>query len=439
MKDYFKELIRHEMGILTFPFTLSIYFYAMAKLLFLKSVTAFPLMSSVYRSGWPGSFTLTAHYAKKILSNRLLLQRLTDNEIESITPTENTKRLLENPDKLLNTVIKVLKSPANNERGVIILNYSYYFSVFLKLFNASEIRQRYNVILEPSWAGYCEANLMAYALDKDTTNYILSFEKRDEQFITGITQQFHSIDVGPNWFVDHRFFAPKRKPIKEKKYDLVMVASWAKFKRHRAFFKALQTLKKRGVHLQVALAGYPTDMSKEDIMAQASELGVESQISIFEWLKPEEVAALYNESKICILWSRFEGPNRAVIEAMLCDIPIIMRKGFNYGHHYAFIRENSGKFADEQTLPETIVEMLENLAKFEPRKVALETRNCERATQIIEKRMSALEQAVGRNWTTGLAVKINDLHGMSYFDPDDNEKYANDYSYLKTQIKRSTH
>jgi hypothetical protein len=394
---------------------------------------ALKLMSTLFRIGWPGGFSSSINFTNKVLKDKTRLNALRSELLESVQATDNTKKLLENPKKLLDPVIKVLKSPSENEKGALILNYSYYFPVFLKLFDAEDIIQQYNIILEPSWAGYCETEILIYSLHQSPT-YILTFEDRDKQYIQSLDCNFKTVPVGPNWFVDHDLFSPPDTANK-KDFDIIMVASWGRFKRHHKFFSAIETLKKDKPDLKIALVGYPADLSKEDILTLAREHNIFDLITVYEWISPAEVAELYKRSKISVLWSRFEGPNRAVIESMLCDTPVIMREGFNYGQHYSFMTEKSGLFANEHNLPRVIMDVLTRLDSFDARNVAMKTRSCIKATEVMDQHMKANEQDEGRSWSQGLATKINDLHGMGYYNEKDKSRFTKDYEFLASRIK----
>ena len=50
----------------------------------------------------------------------------------------------------------LLKAPAQDERGVLLLTYTGAFQFFLATFDIAEISKRYSIVLEPSWATFPE-------------------------------------------------------------------------------------------------------------------------------------------------------------------------------------------------------------------------------------------------------------------------------------------
>src|SRR5262249_31486334 len=148
------------------------------------------------------------------------------------------------------------------------------------------------------------------------------------------------VPVSANWWVDHRVFQPL--PDVSKDADAIMVASWARFKRHERFFAVLSRLRKRGDKLRVILIGYCNDCTGNDIFRLAPYRGVADQIEMHERVAPEEVNRHLNRAKVNVIWSRREGVNRAVIEGFFAGTPGILRAGFNFGYPYPFINPQTG-------------------------------------------------------------------------------------------------
>ena len=67
------------------------------------------------------------------------------------------------------------------------------------------------------------------------------------------------------------------------------------------------------------------------------------------------MSALLARSKIHVLWSRRECANRAIIEAMLADVPVIVREGLTFGYPYPYINEHTGRFVPERDLGDAML------------------------------------------------------------------------------------
>src|SRR5262249_30647634 len=259
-----------------------------------------------------------------------------------------------NPERLLGTRALVLKSAEPGERGVIVIDYSFAFPLFARLFDVRRILKHYYLVLEPSWTGYCTPDTLCYC-HFDAPVFVEPPEPRDTDFLRSIASNLVTVPVSANWWVDHRVFKPI--PGAKKDADLIMVASWSPFKRHNRLFQALATLNRRGEKLRGIMVGYRNDCTLDEIYKEARHYGVHGQLEFFERLSPENVNVQLNRARVNIVWSRKEGVNRAIIEGLFAGVPCILRHGFNYGHPYPFINRQTGCFATEKSLPDDLLRL----------------------------------------------------------------------------------
>jgi glycosyltransferase involved in cell wall biosynthesis len=216
-----------------------------------------------------------------------------------------------------------------------------------------------------------------------------------------------------------------------------MIASWGRFKRHVRFFAALAELKRRGQRLTGTLIGYPTDCQMTDIAQEAADFGVLDQIELLEWLTPEQVNHYLNRSKVNVIWSRREGVNRVIIEGMCANVPCILREGFNYGYRYPYVNPETGRFANEATLADTILELIETYQRQRPREWVMEHMTCQKGTEIIEAAVREVALGRGESWTSGPVVRVCELNANRYWNEDDRRRFAKDYEYLSS-LARTT-
>jgi glycosyltransferase involved in cell wall biosynthesis len=153
-------------------------------------------------------------------------------------------------------------------------------------------------------------------------------------------------------------------------------------------------------------------------------------------LPPDEVNRMMNRAKVNVLWSRREGFNRAVIEGMFAGLPCVMRAGFNYGHHHDYVNPATGRYADEAELPTVLADMVDNHTGYSPREWALAHMTCQHATTVLEEHIRREAERRGDPWSGGLVPHITVLHGNRYLDERDNERFAADYEFLASMIRR---
>jgi glycosyltransferase involved in cell wall biosynthesis len=397
---------------------------------------AFRLLSSIHRADWSQS---ADRYVERRVRDEVsralggMPSTVLSEHVLSLTPTAGTQKFFDNPERLLGARIIILKSPAPREKGIVLIDYSFAFPVVAKFFDLARIAERYHVVIEPSWSGYCDLDVLCYA-PYGFPVFVEAFEPRDAAVLRTVSTNLIPVATSANWWVDHRLIRPL--PDVPKDRDLVMIASWSAFKRHARFFAALRTLRRRGHRLSVTLIGYPIDCQLTDIAREAEYYGIRDQVELFEWLSPEEVNVHLNRAKVNVIWSRREGVNRVIIEGMFANVPCILREGFNYGYAYPYVNEATGRFANDDTLPDVILELLGSYEQYSPREWVMANMSCQKATDILAAAVREVALGAGENWTTEPAVKVCYLNNMRYWDDADTERFAEDYRFLRSTVRR---
>jgi len=331
--------------------------------------------------------------------------------------------------------IIVLKSPSTNEKGVIMLKYAQTFEAFLYFFDVNELLNKYYFVLEPCWAGYCNTNILMWLFPNHKNKIIVQcYTKEDYEFISTLKPFLLPVKLGPADWVNTDNFKPLQ--IKNKFYDIVMVANWAFIKRHIILFKTLQKIKNRKIN--VLLIGYAWGgRTSQDIWNEARIIdnGL-INIEIMENLTHAEVVKHLSNSKIFIFLTRKEGDNKALVEAMFTDVPVIVYKD-TIGGASSRINESTGILSSYENLDKNILYMLDNYQKFSPRKWAIKNTGSINATKKINniiKRHALLEN---ENFTEYIVEKINSPN-LEYKNPSDRQKFKQDYDYIKNCKRKKT-
>src|SRR5262245_37193439 len=191
---------------------------------------------------------------------RMPRHRLADvyqHYVDQVSPCPGTARVFEDPRRMLGSVVLVLKSATPQEKGVIVLGYNHIFPMFARFFDVRKVASRYHIVLEPSWSGYCTLDVLIYSRYPFPV-FVQAYEPRDAKFIDDLKSNLVSVPTSTNWWVNHRLFRPL--PAARKDIDIIMIAAWARYKRHDRFFAALGALRRAGRRPRVVLLGYPIDL-----------------------------------------------------------------------------------------------------------------------------------------------------------------------------------
>ena len=338
------------------------------------------------------------------------------------------------PENLIGSRLMVVKSPANGERGVVVIDYTYTFPIVARHFDLAALAKKYYIVLEPSWIGFCTPEILVYSRLPEPV-FVETNEPPDIEFLHRISPTFVHVHTQGNCWVDHRVFRPVDGVAKD--IDVSMVSAWADYKRHAGVFAALGKLRRRGVKLRALLIGYVGDgsLTRDDIIRQARYFGIADQIEIQENLNIQQVTAQLSRSKVHVLWSRREGFNRAIIEAMLTGVPGILRAGHNYGQHYPYINSKTGRFADERTLPDALLAMSERYAEYDPRAWVMDNMTPQIATARLNEAIKRVALGRGEAWSSDIVVRTVQLKSAPYWNPADAERFESDYSFLRSLVR----
>ena len=393
-------------------------------------------LSSIFRLAWPGTYTFTVNAVKKRFIDKDTGQMQLSvfyemlNNIEDI---ERYKKFIDHPYKMLDGIITVMAPKTEHHKGVLVIAYSYYFLIFLKAFNFEEVEKHYHIVLEPSWNGLCDQAILSFSFLQNPV-FVMAYEDRDFNLLSDLNTNLVPLRLSANWWIDPAVFNHGVSAA-ERDIDIIMIAAWAKFKRHDVFFKTLRKLKQSGKAYKVTLVGYPNDLTQDDIKDLARDYDVLDMLTFYEWIPVIEVAKLVGRAKVNIIWSRFEGLNRAIIEGMFCDTPCILREGFNFGMQYPYINKKTGRYANESNLDKVLELIIENGEDFSPREYILEHHNCYVAARYLAAEIKRIDPDFQ---VDSLLPKTSELNGMKYLNEEDHVRMANDYIYLAQAIIADT-
>lgn len=318
----------------------------------------------------------------------------------------------------------ILKAPARDERGVIVVKYTDYFRHFATIFDTRLLSRDYHIVLEPSWSGFFLPDILAYQTLAPERVFVQTWEDRDRALLTRLTANLVPVALAPNaWANPMVFTAPEAF---EKRYDAIVVSIWADFKRHYSIFRALRAANDRA--LRVACVGQPWPRSLASIEEEAVYFGVRSQVEFFESVAQPELARLYAASRIALLLSRKEGPNKAIVEAMLTGTPGFIRRGFNYGTRYAYLNAETGGFYDEAELPELLRNA--HAGHFDSLRPAPWVRDHWSAIPAT----AALEASIFGDHAGRLEVKVN-APELDYLDPAARDRLHSRYAGLRRYLR----
>jgi glycosyltransferase involved in cell wall biosynthesis len=323
--------------------------------------------------------------------------------------------------------VMVLKGARGDEKGVILLKYARTFDAVVALLDVERLMQRYTFVLEPCWAGLCNPSVLQF-LARGNPVIVQCFTAADRDFIASVGAPFVPVNLGPADWVDTEVFAPV--PGVEKKYDFVMVANWGRHKRHATLFRALEQIRDRDMN--VLLIGFPwAGRTIDDVRQEAASVtNPRVRFDIRESLPPSEVSALVGQSKVFVFLTRKEGDNKAVVEAMFADVPVVVYDK-SVGGASNRINAETGRLTSDADLAATLCHMLDHHRDFAPRRWALANTGSAIATRKLDEALRAAVRASGGRYDGGIVEKTNQPN-LAYKDPAARVAFEPDCEFINS-------
>jgi len=298
----------------------------------------------------------------------------------------------------------VVKPPLNDEKGVLLLEYSQKFDLFIALFDLNQIMKDYYVVLEPCWAGYCDPSILMF-ISSSSEVIVQCPERSDFDFIAGLKSNLVPIDLGSSDWIDSELFAPRQENV-SKEYDLIMVANWGKHKNHRQLFRALRHVKHRPLSI-VLIGGDCAGRTAQDVALEMQQYNLSDvTMEMRQNIPAPEVADCLKKAKVFLLLSEKEGSNRAIVEALFSDVPAILYEEF-IGGARGKINQQTGVLSSFAELPRKIDYVLDHYRRFSPRAWALEHTGSKNATNKLNSLLKSIAVSKGEKWSTDIVGKIN--------------------------------
>lgn len=297
----------------------------------------------------------------------------------------------------------VLKPPSREgdatvERGVLFTKTFWELAVLTDL---GRLLRDYWLVIEPGWSGYADAHLLYYCRFEHPI-IVCAPEATDYEFLQRLHTNLIPVHIGAGDWANPEIFHPIEGM--QKRYDAVMVAGWAVYKRHHALFRALKHL--RHTDVKVAIVGFEWEGSREEIETLIDLYGVRKHLDIYQDLAPHEVNVILNQSKVNLILTLREGANKSIFEGFFADVPGIVLRN-NIGINKSYINEYTGRLINERELPQILLWFREHYRDFRPREWAMQNISPQATTAKLNAILREIACEHGEPWTRDIVAKSN--------------------------------
>ena len=308
------------------------------------------------------------------------------------------------------------------DKGVIVVTFTKTFSYFLRNIDLDEMSKHFIFVLEPSWSGYADPDILGF--HGRLNNVIIeASEVEDRVLLNCFPETFVPVSFGASDWVDSDIFIDTGAA---KIYDSIYISNTNPIKRIKRYIDAVKQIVAMGNSNYVGcLVCAAWGGAEALILEMVNQYQLKDNIVLKFSLNREQVIDALNKSKVNILLSYKEGSNRSLFEAMFCNVPVICLSE-NVGVNKAYVNEFTGLLVPDKMLEGALIWIGENYRQFCARNWAMENISPPSTTRKLSQLLFARNLMVD-NETSKIFVKTNNPE-VSYFQCQslDHKKYSED-------------
>lgn len=159
-----------------------------------------------------------------------------------------------------------------------------------------------------------------------------------------------TLHIIPGGFDHALFFPGDRQAI----YDLIFIARLSRVKRADIFLKAVALLKKDHPAISAVILG--DGPATTELKALSGSLGLQDNVTFLGW--QSDTGAWLRKARLFVLTSESEGLSQAMIQAMLCGLPVVVS---NVGDLSDLVRHGHNGFLVDRLAPDEFAARIDSL------------------------------------------------------------------------------
>jgi glycosyltransferase involved in cell wall biosynthesis len=289
---------------------------------------------------------------------------------------------------------------SEREKGVLLVSFEKQWTKLLCFGDAREIAARYTLIIGPSWTPPHGVGVTVFPERYPDPVFSTISHADDIAALPRLSRRIVPLPLLASNWVDPDDFAPL--PREKRDIDIVMVATFGRYKRHHALLKALSRMP---ANLRVQLVGTDNeDLGARGVWELARAYGVADRLVEVGAADYAGVARAFARAKVSVITSRREGSCQAVVESMFADTPVGILDGAYLGSR-VYLNEHTGRFLREGRLAEDLMALLAGAAAQRPREWVMQNDvSCHASTRILNGILRDHALVAGQEWTRDIVA-----------------------------------
>jgi len=285
----------------------------------------------------------------------------------------------------------IIKAPSENEKGIILIGFEHKLDELVSYEKIDEVITQYDILFMPTWQPfYSVALLRALQVLKKSLVLLPSSESCYYKALV-LPQFFRALPFHASSWVNDSLYKPKQKDI-----DILMVANFSIYKRHKLLFEALVDLPE---YLKVILVGRPLEnRTSADIFAEAKFYGVENRFELIEAPANEVVVDYLCRAKLVLGLSGREGSYVSLAEALFADAAVAVFANAHIGTKNYINPKTGFLLQPDIPLASQILQCLNVVDTLEPRDWAVKNISASVNNVRLNKLLAFESRKIGNFW-----------------------------------------
>lgn len=343
----------------------------------------------------------------------------------------NNVARLEDPTSpvVIRNAILLKPHVSKREKGLLLVSFE---TELLKLARSPGFERfslEYRLLFLPTWQPFFSTALFIVGARARDTFWILPSSTENLDDCPDLAPHARGLPFQASSWVDDCRVAADRAG---RPYDLLMVANFAKYKRHWRLFQALRELPPS---ISCVIAGRPLgSRSVEALRREAEAFGVLDRIVILQDPDDATLEGIFAKARLFCALSHKEGSYVAIAEALMADTPVAMFANAIVGSKEYIHEETGFLFTMGESLSRQLLAALGASESKRPRAWAQQNISARLNSERLNKLLESEAVRSAEEWT----IDVESFHcrhfEFRYYDPSAETRLAPCYADVRERF-----
>lgn len=286
----------------------------------------------------------------------------------------------------------IIKVKKDGEKGCMLVGFEHELDRLIAHTESKDVLADYDILFMPTWQPFFSFALLRILKKNKDSLVLLPSSQSCYYRAMMLPEHFRALPFHASSWINHELYQPKEKNI-----DILMVANFATYKRHKLLFSAMVDLPK---DLRVVLIGRPlADRTLNDIVDEARTFGVEKRIKFIEGPTSEVVREHLCRAKLVLGLSGREGSYVSLAEALFADAAVAVYSNAHIGTKNYINPQTGFLLQPDMPLSKQILECLKRVHTLRPRDWAAANISAQVNVSSLNKLLANESFACEKQWT----------------------------------------